>query len=270
MRYQGWELEAVVSWFLVEIQTRPSVAEGESPNCWLVVSLENELLCNSKWTVFYVTKSPLPKVVMVERFAGSVSSNAKDCLDKESKQPVAVYGVVEGGGWKSHSRQLMLPALSAEKDPGSYHCPQSTRSFDFTTESADQDQTEWQYPLTVPRLVASVHALPAGHMHLHTFPIPWFMKAWTMCLQGSHVPLSCISQEHTHHHILCSWCRLGWEDKRPGKGWASHKHTGVFFSFKVQDWLLPRQELAHPAVKGRGSARTWGRGVERETKRDNR
>lgn len=79
-----------MSWFLVEIQTRLSVAEGETPNCWLVASLENEGLCNSKWAVFYVTKPPLPKVVMVVRFAGNLSSNAKDCLDRESKQTVGV------------------------------------------------------------------------------------------------------------------------------------------------------------------------------------
>lgn len=95
------------------------------------------------------------------------------------------------------------------------------------------------------------------------------MKALTLCLQGTHVLLSCISQEHTQHQVLCFWGRLGPEDKRPGKGWASHKHTGVLFSFKIQDWLLPRQVLAHPTVKGGRSARAWGSRVERETKRDN-
>lgn len=79
-----------------KIQTRLSVAEGKTPNPWLVASLENELLCNSKWEVYYVTKLPLLQVVMVVRFTGNLSSNAKDSLDRENKQPVAVQC---SGGW---------------------------------------------------------------------------------------------------------------------------------------------------------------------------
>lgn len=200
MRY-CWEREAVISWFLVEVQTRLNVAEGETPNCWLVASLENELLCNSKWEVVYITKPPLPKVVMVVRFTGNFSSNAKDCLDRTNKQLVAVCSVVEGGRWKSHSHQLMLPVWVQRRTqiPITAHKILVHLTSPLTVQT--KTKLDGSYPLNSPVARSSCHALPAGHMHLHTLPIPWFKEALTMCLQGSHVLLSCIS----HQRVLCLW-----------------------------------------------------------------
>lgn len=86
---------------------------------------------------FLCHETATAKMVIVVIFTGNISSNARESLDRENKQPVTVCSVVEGGGWKLHSQQLVLPALSLEKDPGVYHCPQSTCSFNFPTESTD-------------------------------------------------------------------------------------------------------------------------------------
>lgn len=88
-----------------------------------------------------------------------------------ANKPVAGCDTVEGSGWKSYSHQLVSPALGTEKDLGAYDCQQSTSSFGFPTENTDQDETEWQCPLTVSWLVVSAMICLWGTCIYTHFPL---------------------------------------------------------------------------------------------------
>lgn len=85
---------------------------------------------------------------------------------------------------------------------------------------------------------------------------------------ASRMPLCCASLEQTKT-LSSLGVHWGGEERSPGKGWVSHGQTGVFFSFEIQDWLLPRQVLAHPTAKKEwehGGGEGWeGEGDQKTT-----
>lgn len=164
----------------------------------------------------------------------------------------------------------MLCALSTEKNPGPKHL------LHFPTEKTDQDQTEWQFSLTVTTTGGVCHDQPGWHMHLHTLPIagPWFMRTWTMNLQRrSHsagcgcpsVPSPrCTTTIHSSHGG--SWGR------RIGGLVNAELVTNAleFLSVSWSNTVFCQNKCWHiPQQKGGGAQGRWGSRMERETKRHN-